>query len=299
MRAIVRRWAALLAAAALVACSPQTAARPQSGTGPALWRLADADSEVWLLGTVHVLPADLQWKSPAITAAFARADTIWFETPTDADAGARIAAIVARDGVNPPGVTLSSLLAPEDRDALRRVAGALDVPMAGLERVRPWLAALQLSLALMARQGRAAESGVEHVLEADAAAAGKARAYFETAEEQMAIFSTLSPAAQAQFLRATLRQIEEEARAPSSMETLWATGDVAGLTRVAQAQIDETGPETAEALVYARNARWAARIDAIMAGEGRAFVAVGAAHLVGPKGLPALLRAQGYVVEGP
>jgi uncharacterized protein YbaP (TraB family) len=281
------------AAVALAACAPVAPA------GPALWRLSDADSEIWLLGTVHVLPKGLDWKSPAIRDAFAKADTIWLETETDAAAGQRIAAIVARDGVNPPGVTLSSRLGDADRVRLARVAAALGVPLTALEGQRPWLAAVQLSLAQLAREGHSAEYGVEQALEADARRAGKQRAYFETAEEQMAIFSGLTPEAEVGFLVATLRQIEEEKDASRQMDRLWADGDATGFAAFAQKLIDEAGPETAEALVYARNARWAARIDALMAGEGKAFVAVGAAHMVGERGLPALLRAKGHQVEGP
>lgn len=286
---------AIVCALALAMCAPR-AADPR---GPALWRVSDADSEIWLLGTVHVLPPDLRWKTPAIEAAFARADTIWLETPLDAAASARIAALVARDGANPPGVTLSAQLAPEDRGRLSRVARALGVPVASLEPSRPWLAALQLSLAQLAKAGHSADAGVEQVLEADAAAQGKARAYLETAEQQMAVFSTLSQAAQVQFLRATLRQIEEEDGAVAEIDRAWANGDMAAFERLAAPMLAEAGPETAQALIHARNARWAGQIETMLAGEGRAFVAVGAAHMVGAQGLPALLRGRGHPVEGP
>lgn len=290
----VKIWAALLCALLLATCAPA----PKT-TGPALWRLTDADSEIYLLGTVHVLPPDLAWKTPAIARAFARADTVWFETPTDDASGRTIAEIVARDGVNPRGVTLSSQLAPEDRARLARVAASLGVPLAALEPYRPWMAALQLSLAKLTRQGHAASSGVEQALEKDAAAQKKGVAYFETVEEQIAIFTTLSPAAQRAFLTTTLRQIEDEKDETAEADRLWASGQADALARLIGGEIEEAGPETAEALIYARNARFAARIDALMKGHGRAFVAVGAAHMAGPRGVPALLRAKGYAVEGP
>ena len=80
---------------------------------------------------------------------------------------------------------------------------------------------------------------------------------------------------------------------------MWAAGDAAGLGKMIASDIEEAGPETAEALIYARNARFATRIDGLMKGSGRAFVAVGAAHMAGERGVPALLRAKGYTVEGP
>ena len=290
----VKFWAALACALLLAAC----AAAPKAG-GPALWRLADADSEIYLLGTVHVLPPGLAWKSAAIDRAFRRADTVWFETPTDEASGRAIAAIVARKRLNPRGVTLSSQLALEDRARLARVAAAFGVPMAALEPCRPWIAALQLSLAKLTQQGHAASAGVEQALESDAAAQKKRVAYFETVEEQIAIFTNLSPQAERAFLTTTLRQIEENADETDKLDRLWATGDATELGKLIAGEIEEAGPETAEALIYARNARFAARIDALMKGHGRAFIAVGAAHMAGERGVPALLRAKGYTVEGP
>lgn len=293
-----RRTFLALACAALVAtCGPAPGSRPASG--PALWRVHDADSDVYLFGTVHVLPQGLSWKSPSVRQAFARAGTIWFETRTDDAAGAKIAAFVAAHGVNPPGVTLSSQLAPDDRARLARVTAMLALDRAALERMRPWVAALQLSLALLQKQGRAADAGVEQALEADAAAQGKQTAYFETAEDQLRIFTTLSAPAERRFLTSTLRQIEEDADSSDRMDGLWARGQAHELGVLILEQAEEAGPDTAEALIYQRNRAWADRIDEIMAGKGIAFVAVGAAHMAGPRGVPALLQARGHVVDGP
>ncbi len=290
----VTMWLGMVCAAFIAACAPA----PQNN-GPALWRLADADSEIYLLGTVHVLPATLQWKSARMVEAFQRADVVWFETPTDEAAARKIAAIVARTGLNPPGLTLSSQLAPQDRARLLRVAASVGVAPQTLEPLRPWLAGLQLSLALLNKKGHTPDAGVEHALAVDAAALGKPIAYFETAEEQMAIFATLSPQAERDFLTTTLRQIEEDADDTETLNRLWASGDTVELDRLIAQLTDEAGPEVAEALIYARNARFAARIDTLMNGKGRIFVAVGAAHMTGERGLPAQLRARGYAVEGP
>jgi uncharacterized protein YbaP (TraB family) len=100
------------------------------------------------------------------------------------------------------------------------------------------------------------------------------------------------------FLERT-RQIEEEADSTDEMDRLWVRGDVATLGRLLQRQIDEAGPEVADALIYRRNAAWAREIDAMMRGRGRVFIAVGTAHLTGDGGVPALLRARGYTVDGP
>lgn len=286
----------LLAAGCLGAAET---AKTATAPAPAVWRLQDADSEIWLFGTVHVLPPDLDWKSEAVEAAFAKAELIVFETPTDAAAQAEVARVVAETGRAAPDAPLSRRLAPEDAARLQRVTRALNVDAQALDTMRPWLAALQLSLRYVARQGHDANSGVERVLEADAAARGLPRRYLETPESQIRLLANLPPADEERFLAATLRQIEEDADTVDEMDDAWARGDVERLGSLLTEDIREGGPEVYAALLTRRNAAWTDEIDTMMRGKGRIFVAVGAAHLVGPDGVPAMLRARGYVVEGP
>lgn len=287
----------LLAAAVilLVACAPKAEA-----PGPAMWRLKDADSEIWLLGTVHMLSPDVKWRTAKIDRAFKAADVVWFEAPTEGETVAReIGALVQRHGMNPAGVKLTSLLTPEEKAQFERVARSVDLLPEALEGARPWLAGLQLSVAALAKQGTNPNSGVETALEADAARVGKRTEYFETVEQQMHFFADLPPASEKRFLLATLRQIEEEADQTKLMDDLWSTGRVDELGRLLETMTDEAGPEVADAIIHRRNAAWANEIDAMMKGKGRIFIAVGTAHLTGDRGVPALLRAKGYEVEGP
>ncbi len=295
-RGWLRRAGVGLLAVCLVAA--QGCAAPVQG-GPALWRLKDDDSEIYLLGTVHVLPPSLKWRSARIERAFAKADLVYFETPTDAEAQAELAALVRVHGVTPPGVTLSSLLTRQDRAALARVAGAVGVELQALERMRPWLAALQLSVAYVIAQGQSTASGVERVLEEEARRANKKRAYFETPEQQIRFFADLPPAVEREFLTVTLAQIEQQGRLVGELDQVWARGDVARLSTLLNGLLVQSGPEIYAALIVERNARWVEEIDRLMQGSGVVFVAVGAAHLVGKDSVAEMLRAKGYVVEGP
>jgi hypothetical protein len=289
------RTFALAAVVLLCACAPKA----DTG-GPAMWRLTDADSEIWILGTVHVLPGALKWRTARIDKAFRDADVVWFEAATEGEDVAReLAALVQRVGVNPPGVTLSSRLTVEEKARFETVARSVDIDPAALEGARPWLAALELSMAMLVKQGADPDAGVESVLEAEAARLGKSVSYFETAAQQMHFLADLSPEAEMRFFVSTLRQIAEDAGQNEVMDDLWANGRVDELGALLNEMIGEAGPEVADAIIYRRNAAWSERIDAMMQGKGRIFVAVGAAHMTGPRGVPALLRAKGYTVEGP
>ena len=104
---------------------------------------------------------------------------------------------------------------------------------------------------------------------------------------------------QVQFLSATLREIENEPSDVATLDDAWARGDVKTLSHDLTRDLRSAGPEIYAALIRDRNRRWAEQIDLMMKGSGTAFIAVGAAHLVGKDGVPALLRAKGYKVEGP
>ena len=285
----------IFAAATLNACAPAA----QSTEGPALWRISDSDSEIFLFGTVHILPPTMKWRNTRIDNAFNGAQTIYFETPIDARAATNIGQSVAKYGFNPHGVNLSSMLTAEDRARLIRVCAHYKMDPVLLEPVRPWLAAVQLSLAEAMSQGQAAQSGVDSVLDHDAQAQNKKRAYFETADQQIRFFADLPRETEVQFLRSTLLEIEKEHGQVEEMDAAWLHGDTKTIAREVTDMIRDSGPEIYAALIRDRNARWASEIDSMMKGSGKIFIAVGAAHLVGPDGVPALLRKKGYKVEGP
>jgi uncharacterized protein YbaP (TraB family) len=290
-------FTALLAASvwALAACTPATA--PQAE--PALWRIADADSEIWLFGTVHMLPPDLRWRGERVNAAFASADEFVTETDTSPEANAAFPELAARYGLLPPEQSLSALLTPADRQQLSIVVRELRLDGAQIERMRPWFAALQLSYAYAMREGHTADAGVESVLASEARDQGKRLSFFETPEEQISILADLAPADEAHFLAVTLRQIADEDGSMAQSDAAWARGDVEALNAALAPQWEEAGAIVHEAVILRRNRAWANEIAIRLDGSGRIFIAVGAAHLVGDGNVVDLLRARGIVVEGP
>lgn len=291
----MRIFAAVLAGLvwALSACAPAEIREP------AIWRIADADSEIWLYGTVHVLPPDVRWRGPRLEAAFAAADELVTETDASEAATAAFPALAQHYGALPEGESLSARLGPEDRARLARVAQRLELDPAALDRLRPWLAALQLSYAHAARKGHSAEAGVETVLVAEARAQGKRLSFLETPEEQMQVLAGLAPEDERRFLSVTLRQIEQDAATLTALDRVWASGDADTLGRLLDAQWREAGPAIHEAVILRRNRAWADAVAERLEGSGRVFVAVGAAHLVGEDSVVDLLRARGIEVEGP
>jgi uncharacterized protein YbaP (TraB family) len=269
----------------------------QSATPP-MWRLADENSEVWLLGTFHILPAGLDWRPDTLVAAADSADTLWFEAEVDTlAAGQKAAQILLTQGFNKPGVTLVSILGPEDGARLAKVADEVGLPMAAVDPMRPWQAFLRISINFIVAQGFDPASGVETVLLKEAKARGKDLKFFESIEQQMGLFTGLAPATEKKLLVLTLHEWENQKADFDALFEAWRTGDATAIDTLMNQPMRAAAPDVYEVLVEKRNADWADQIAAAMAGSGRILVAVGAGHLVGENSVPALLEAKGFTVE--
>jgi hypothetical protein len=290
LRSLFAAWAGAL----LLACAP---AAPKQA--PAQWVLRDADSEIFLFGTVHVLSRDVKWRTPAFDRQFNGLDAIYLETPTDEAASKQVQQLVAELGANPAGVTLSSLLDADSQARLARVCAKLGIDQSALEAQKPWLAGLQLAMTFIVKvEGADPNAGVEQVIESIAKQKRIPTVYFETAREQIETLNGLSTETQLASLKATLRQIEEDPEGSKDLERLWASGQAKALGEAIFAQMNEA-PGLYDPLITQRNARWADRIHHLMSGQGKFLIAVGAAHLAGPDSVQEMLRARGHTVEGP
>ena len=274
------------------AAEPPVAA---AADGPALWVIRDADSTLYLFGTVHVLKPSTQWDSAVVNAAFDSASDIWFEI-SNPDDQAAIVPLIQQHGVSPQ-TPLSSLLSAEEFADLDRAAKTIGASGQQLDALRPWFAGLTLAMAPLVAAGYDPQSGVELVLKARAEAGGKSIHGLETIDKQIRILAELPEDQQLEFLRSTLKEFDNAATELDKMVTAWATGDVEGLNTVAVAPMKVEAPHIHDALLVRRNTDWANQIQTILNGSGVGFIAVGAAHLAGEDSVQAILARRGVVAE--
>ncbi len=267
---------------------------------PPMWVAHGAGgATVVLFGSVHILPGQLDWEPEALKSALSEADELWFETPIDASNQLDGARMVMTRGMLPQGETLSALL-PDDkaRAKLATVAAGLHVPMPQLERLRPWLAELTLAQAAYAREGADAADGVERQL-TDTAAPQAERRAFETVSQQIAMFADTSAADQVASLMDTLREVQDDPGVYRRLMQAWLAGDLKAIDREGVQPLRKTSPSLFKILLTDRNAAWRAVMLDRLKGKGRVVVIVGIGHLIGPGGLPQLLRDSGVRVDGP
>ncbi|MFL9840992.1 TraB/GumN family protein [Sphingomonas sp. ST-64] len=252
---------------------------------PALWVVKDADTTIYLFGTVHVLKPGMNWFDDGVREAFDASDEVVLEIARpDADA---IAALTAQLGTRggPP-------FAPEVDAAARD----LGMPAGAIDKQKPWLAAMTLSQRAVQRAGYDSGDGVEATLSEAAENAGKPVKALESVRAQLMLFDGLSGAAQSAMLDATVKELPGTKARLDRFVTAWAKGDAETvgreLNRTAQA-----APELADALIARRNARFADWVAARMHQPGTVFVAVGAGHLAGKGSVQDLLGEKGLKVE--
>lgn len=259
---------------------------------PLLYEIASADGSVegWMVGTIHALPAFARWRTPAIEEASNRADLLVVEIAAlDDDAAlARTFASLSRSPGLPP---LAERLPPDLRPALAALMERGGFDAAQFAGTETWAAAL--TLARIDAVGDPA-NGVDRALITDFA--GRRVRELEGGPAQLAIFDRLPEAQQRAMLAAVVRDSAATAKDPERLQRAWLAGDA----KTIEASTREgvlADPAVREALLMARNRRWAAALGPLLAEAPRPLIAVGTAHLVGPEGLAALLEAQGYRVR--
>lgn len=259
---------------------------------PALWKVADEDTTIYLFGTVHILPKGIEWAGPAITTALAESGQLITEIPTGPDADATMQQLVMSKGMLPQGETLRALLTDAEKAAYEQALGAIGVPPEAFDAFKPWMAGLTLTVLPLMQQGYSLDAGVEEELD-KLAGPDKPRGALETIEYQLGLFDGMEQHAQVQFMLAAADTVDEIKPMLDAMVAEWAEGDAEGLAEIMNAELGD--PAVAEALLYSRNANWAEWIDTRLDTPGTVFVAVGAGHLAGARSVQDLLAQRGIM----
>ena len=304
----IRAFVAALMLLASVPLAARSASTQTAAPRPAIWLLEDADTRIWLFGTVHILTPDLRWRSPAFDRVAREADELVLEvaeetTPADMSRFSRYLLL---------GKTTSILsrVSPERRPALQRMIERSGLPIETLDAMQTWAAAATLAVQQIDQAYRAAGrrlgvaapdreastplTGVEDALRTEFRASGRPISGVETGEQQLSFLASASPGAQRAMLEAL---IDGEAIGGTGQfepnEAGWLSGDLNSIS----AELAEMPAELREALLERRNAAWTDWLIARLNRPGEVLFAVGAGHLAGDGSVQALLAARGFTVR--
>lgn len=279
----------LTAAVALPVLTPGPAAAQDAA--PALWVVRDADSTLYLFGSVHVLKPDTAWRTDRVDQAFASAQDVWFELSNPDDAAAAVPFIQQHGlSIDRP---LSSRLGAEDIARLDIAARSIGASAAQMDPMRPWFAAMNLTMAQLVRAGYQPGTGVDLILLNRARTEGKEVRAFETMEQQLGMFAGMDEATELSFLRYSLDGFDDAIELTNGMVETWRTGDTDGLAHLMLTEWKVDFPAVYDLLLTRRNIDWADQIEERLKGSGVTFVVVGAGHLVGSDSVQAQLAQRG------
>ncbi len=290
---LMRRFAAWSACALLGFLLPTSITSAQDG--PALWAVRDADSTLYLFGTVHALRPSVVWRTPRIEAALKASSELKVEVVDIDGEEAAIAPLVQRYGLDPAN-PLSKRLSPDDQKRLAAAVAAIGGQPQSLEPLRPWLAAVTLQIAPLVRAGYDPQAGVDRLLIRWAKENDRRISAFETMEQQLRFFADLPPQAELQLLTEALDDFAEAPTLLDEVSDAWAKGDVEAIDRLIVRDMKTEAPLLHQRLIVDRNQAWAEEIVRLLQGSGVTFIAVGAGHLAGEDSVQALLQRRGVTV---
>lgn len=255
--------------------------KPSIEARPAMWRVSDGDTTIYLLGSIHLLPPNIDWRTPLIDRVIATSDTLVLESSPEESVDFR--AMAQGTNLKPAGERVS----PGKRLLLDAMIARSGIARETLDGYKDWALATTLATGDAMASGATTRDGVEAKLWSAFKSAGKTRLVFYRVKEQLDQLNALPEIDQSKMLENTLLGKENYG------ETLraWTSGDIASLEKTAECTPLE------EKLVGQPNNHWTQWISARMKQPGTVLVAVGLGHMAGPYALPKMLAARGLRVE--
>ena len=263
--------------------------------GPAWWKVSDEDTTILITGTIHLTKPELNWLTEERKALVAGADALILEMSPEEQDPVKLQPLMMKYGMYPAGQSLKGTIGEELFGQLAAATGGR-VPEMMLDRMRPWLAGVTVSVLNMMQAGYDPESGADKTYQKIAQAAGVPVEGLETAELQLSVLASMGGDDATASVELLLEELPKTAEIVDTMTEAWMARDMAGLESVITEGM-KAYPDLAEALLYKRNRNWAEQVDALMERPGTFVIAVGAGHLIGEQSLLDLLEKAGENVS--
>lgn len=280
--------------AALLSIGSSAQARTPQMARPALWAVSDADTTIYLFGTIHLLPSDLKWRTPKLDQAVTSSQELVVETIIDEKNPGKLMSAMSSIGLAKGLPPLVERVPPAKRVALQAAIKKSGVPEQAYNSMKTWMAAFLLLSNQFKDMGLS--GGVEGVLRSDFLARNKPIGELESNVEQLTYFDRMPERAQRNLLEGALEDNSSVRRDFGGMLDSWSRGDVKGIARTFDHDLS-TSPEMRDLLIRQRNANWSKWIERRMTQPGQVMIAVGAGHLAGPNSVLEMLRKDGFKIQ--
>jgi uncharacterized protein len=259
-----------------------------------IWRVSSGDATVVLLGSVHLAYSEIYPLRDEIVEAFDQADTLVVEVDVTGPRALEIQQMILQRGMLPPDQTLDQLLSEPVWKALKKYLRSRGLPVEGFLGLHPALVVSTLGTMRLMELGMRPDMGIDqHFLKL--ARDNKPIVELETAEQQLELLMGFPDADL--LMEQTLIQLGEIDLGIRAIYEAWKVGDAQQLNQLLLEDDLAGDPrfrELYELMFDRRNYAMAEKIEAYLAGGENSFVVVGAGHLVGSRGIIAILEQRGF-----
>jgi|TARA_B110000483_G_C18192544_1_gene541567 uncharacterized protein YbaP (TraB family) len=268
--------------------------------------IASADSSVWLVqaedhtvylgGTVHLLRAADYPLPDEYGEAYAASASLVFETDLSSMSDLSVQAKLLQQLRYDDGESLKTVLNEEAYSVLEAYTGSIGLPLAMLEQFKPGMIVSTLQIMEFQRIGFTPQ-GVDAYFNTLAMSDGKPLGQLETIDAQIGFLASMGEGNESEFILLSLKDLEDTVEVMDDMIAAWRIGDNDALSELFVTDMLEQAPEIYDSLLKQRNLNWLPQLEDMLESPEIEFVLVGAAHLVGPDGLLAMLQAKGYQIS--
>jgi uncharacterized protein len=278
----------------------QVPATPAGKTQRFFWKVTSPTTEVYLLGSIHVATDDMYPLPAEIEKAYQEAKDLVVEADVTKVNQLTLALQVMQMGMYPQGDSLDKHISPETMTALRAYGQANGIPPTTFATMKPVMAAMTVDSLFLANQGLDETKGIDlHFLNQANTAKDKTIVELESADYQMKLLFSIDDKLAEKWLKETLKDSSRDEL--DKTVQAWKDGDDKKLVALMEGdeKTDADAARMNDLLIYKRNDGMTGKIEEMLKGKDKALVVVGAAHLIGGKGILRQLEGKGYKVERP
>lgn len=261
-----------------------------------VWKITKGDQTLYLGGTIHVLRASDFPLPVEFEQAYARSDTLVFETDLHGTQDAAFAAALADKMFLPSGKTLADILKPSTHAALKRYLSSQGHDIRTFESLQPWMVMLTLTQFKLSRLG-IDQNGVDAYYSRKALQEKKTQRHLETPEEQIALITRIGQGEEDAMILQTLHEMEMIPEMIHWLVSDWREGKTDRIQKELVETMKEESPRMYREILKNRNDAWMPKLMGLMREGKRGLVLVGAMHLPGEEGLLKSFARNGYKVE--
>jgi uncharacterized protein len=261
-----------------------------------MWKAASPTATIYLVGSIHLGDSSMYPLPKEVEMAFAAAKVLAVEINIKNADQAKMIGLIQKYGLYTGDDSLTKHLPKETQAALEDYCTKHNVPRHGMEQLKPWVVTVTIAAMAWQQAGEDPSLGIDmHFL--NESKPPQRIDELESMESQLSIFAEASEAEQQSMLAAILKKGDKIKDIIKRTQTAYVAGDPDALQKVLDEQDDVGSKSLEKKLLDDRNVTMTGKMEEYLKGKEPVFVVVGAAHIIGDKGIAKQLRDKGYKVD--